>query len=262
MKINPIAYEVQEVFDGVVAQTTSFAVNKTSAIRGMIVSGDAGVGKTYNVKMALAQIGAAGNVEILKGGKITAASLYVKLYQNRQQHRILVLDDCDIIHHQDRQQIIPMLLGATELGPKGEVTWEVARKNPLMEAANAPTKFDFEGSIIWITNDTIEDIAAKAKQWKSALLSRFNMSKCYFTDEQKFMYTLYLVQQCDMLGKKCQEHKNGYPKAIIDQALDYMSDHYRDLVEITPRQAIKIADIMHYQKDSRLQKTMLKQLWS
>lgn len=262
MRINPIAREVQEVFDGVRAQTETFAKNKTSAINGLIVSGDAGVGKTHNVKQALIDAKAQSNVEMLKGGKITAASLYVKLYKNRQAHRIVVLDDCDIIHHQDRTQIIPMLLGAVELGQKKrEVTWEVARKNPLMEAENAPTKFDFEGSIIWITNDTIEDISAKAKQWKSAFLSRFNASKCYFTDEQKFMYTMHLIDHEDMLGKNCQAHKNGYPENIINETKDYLSEHYRDLIEVTPRQAIKIADILHYNKDKDLQKQMLKQIW-
>jgi hypothetical protein len=261
MKINPIAREVQDTFDGIYAQATSFVQNPNSAINGMIVSGDAGVGKTYTIKQALIDTGHQQNVEYIKGGKITAASLYVKLYLNRAKHRIIILDDCDIIHHSEKNQIVPMLLGAVELGQRGEVSWETARKNPLMEEHNVPHKFDFYGSIIWITNDRKDDISKAVKQWKAAIFSRFNFAPCDFTDEQKFMYTMHLVENMNMLGKNCQEFPGGYPKEIIDQAAEYMSDNYRSLVEVTPRQAIKIADILHHNPDIALRKIMLQQLW-
>jgi hypothetical protein len=261
VRINPIAREVQDTFDGVYAMTTSFVQSPNSAINGLIVSGDAGVGKTYTVKKALRDTGHQANVEYIKGGKITAASLYVKLYLNRAKHRIIVLDDCDIIHHAEKRQIVPMLLGAVELGQAGEVSWEVARKNPLMEEHNVPTSFKFEGSIIWITNDSKDSIAKAVPQWKNALFSRFNFAECVFTDEQKFMYTMHLVENRDMLGTNCQEYPGGYPNAIISEASEYMSDNYRSLVEVTPRQAIKIADILNTNSDVSLRKIILQQLW-
>ena len=88
-RINPIAKEVQDTFDGIYAQTTSFVQNPNSAINGLIVSGDAGTGKTYTVKKALVDTGHQKNVEYIKGGKITAASLYVKLYLNRARREVL-----------------------------------------------------------------------------------------------------------------------------------------------------------------------------
>jgi hypothetical protein len=261
MRINPIAKEVQDTFDGIYAQTCSFVQNPNSAINGMIVSGDAGTGKTYTIKKALKATGHQQQVEYIKGGKITAASLYVKLYLNRAKHRIVILDDCDIIHHAEKKQIIPMLLGAVELGQKGEVSWETARSNALMVEHNVPHKFDFEGNIIWITNDRKEDIGKAIKQWRAAIFSRFNFAECNFTDEQKFMYTMHLVDNCDMLGENCQEFPGGYPKEIVEEAADYMSANYRNLVEVTPRQAIKIADILHHNTDPSLRKIMLQQLW-
>jgi len=260
-RVNPIAKEVKDTFDGIYAQTTSFVQNPNSAINGMIVSGDAGTGKTYTIKSALKDTGHQKNVEYIKGGKITAASLYVKLYLNRAKHRIVVLDDCDIIHHSEKRQIVPMLLGAAELGHNREVSWETARKNPLMEEFDVPHQFKFEGNIIWITNDRKEDIAKAIKQWKNAIFSRFNVAECKFTDEQKFMYTMHLIENLDMLGENCQEFPGGYPEDIIDQAHEYLSRHYRELVEVTPRQAIKIADILHHNQDKDLRKTMLRQLW-
>ena len=260
-RINPIAKEVQDTFDGIYAQVTSFVQNPNSAINGMIVSGDAGTGKTYTVKKALVQTGHQKNVEYIKGTKITAASLYVKLYLNRASHRIIILDDCDLIHHQEKNLIVPMLLGAAELGQDRTIGWETARKNPLMEEFNVPHNFKFEGSIIWITNDRKEQIGKAVKQWKNAIMSRFNFAECNFTDEQKFMYTMHLVENMDMLGTNCQEHLGGYPDDIIEEAAEYMSENYRNLVEVTPRQAIKIADTLHYQTDPVLRKQMLRQLW-
>lgn len=154
-----------------------------------------------------------------------------------------------------------MLLGAVELGKNRSVSWETARKNPLMEEFNVPHEFKFEGNIIWITNDRKTDIAKAVKQWKQAIFSRFNFAECNFTDEQKFMYTMHLIENMDMLGTNCQEYEGGYDLEIIEQAADYMSANYRSLVEVTPRQAIKIADIMQHNADANLRKTMLQQLW-
>ena len=261
VRINPIAKEVQDTFDGIYAQVTTFVQNPNSAINGMIVSGDAGTGKTYTVKKALIDTKHQANVEYIKGSKITAAALYVKLYLNRGKHRIIVLDDCDLIHHQEKNLIVPMLLGAAELGHNRDIGWETTKKNPLMEEFNVPHQFRFEGSIIWITNDRKEQIGKAIKQWKNAIMSRFNFAECNFTDEQKFMYTMHLVENMAMLGKNCQEYTGGYPKDIIEEASDYMSANYRQLVEVTPRIAIRIADMMHHNPDDKIRQSMLRQLW-
>lgn len=260
-RINPIAKEVQDTFDGIYAQVTSFVQNPNSAINGMIVSGDAGTGKTYNVKKALRDTGHQRNTEYIKGTKLTAASLYVKLYLNRSKHRIVVLDDCDLIHNSEKNLIIPMLLGAADLGQSRDVGWETTRKNDLMKEFNVPHSFQFEGSIIWITNDRKQEIGKAIKQWKNAIFSRFNFAECNFTDEQKFMYTSYLVEHLAMLGSNCEEFAGGYPSNIIQEAADYMAENYRNLVEVTPRIAIKIADTLHHVEDPALRKTMLRQLW-
>lgn len=261
MQINPIAQEVQDTFDGIYAQVVSFVQHPNSAINGLIVSGDAGTGKTHTVKKALRDTGHQAHVEYIKGGKITAASLYVKLYLNAAPHRIVVLDDCDIIHHNEKNQIVPMLLGAVDLGQSREVSWETARKNPLMVEHGVPHNFKFHASVIWITNDRKNDIGKSIKQWKNAIFSRFNFAECNFSDEQKYMYTDHLVRNVDMLGSACQDFPGGYPRSIIDEAIEYMGKNYRQLVEVTPRQAIKIADIMHHNSDPKLRTTMLQQLW-
>ena len=58
------------------------------------------------------------------------------------------------------------------------------------------------------------------------------------------MYTLYLVEEVDMLGKSCNIKEGGYSKEIIQETTSYIRKNYKFLNEVTPRIAAKIADLM------------------
>ena len=268
-KIDPIAKKVVETLEGVYNQTINFVNNPESAINGLLVYGDAGIGKSFWVKKALRDANATNRVEYIKGGTITAAALYVKLALNAGSHRIIVLDDVDIVHHSEKNKIIPLVLGAADTGRDRLVTWSTAKKNPLMEEFGIDFEFLFNGNIIWITNDNKDTIKKSAKQWAQAIESRFNDSCCIFNTEQKLQYTKYLIEHCDMLGKNCVDHKYvneqehklpGYPQSIIDSTLEYLEDNYQYLGEVTPRVALKIADTKYYNSDPKTQRILLNQL--
>ena len=267
-RINPVIKPVIEAFQRTYIQTTQFATNPNSAINGLLVMGDAGTGKSHYVKTALRDAGVQGNVEYLKGGTITAASLYVKLYLNRSPQRIMVLDDVDIINHPEKNKIVPMILGAVEEGRNRQVGWNTAKRNSLMEEHDVPMDFNFNGQLIIITNYTLDDIGEKMKQWRQAFSSRFNHVSCIFNHEQKYMYTKHLIEDVDMLGANCLVHKyevdgkklNGYPKDVIQEALDFIDDNYMNFSDITPRVAVKVADTIYYYQDSDTKRVMLSSL--
>ena len=75
--INPIAREVQDTFDGIYAQATSFVQNPNSAINGMIVSGDAGTGKIGSVVVAARPVARPACAEVTQqrdtGEEVTSA---------------------------------------------------------------------------------------------------------------------------------------------------------------------------------------------
>lgn len=245
-KFNPVVNDVIDKFDTVYTMTKSFVSPKYSALKGLLVSGDAGTGKTYWVKKAFIDAKATGRVEYIKGASISAASLYVKLYLNRAKGRVVVLDDCDIIHKSpaERNAILDMIKGATDV-TKGErpISWERASANQLMRENDVPMRFDFQGTIVWITNDTVEDIAKKVKNHWNAIGSRFNIVPVYLNIQEKLLYTIYLIEECDMLGKKCEGKDGGYNDKVISDTVKYIMDNYKGLHEITPRVATKIADI-------------------
>ena len=269
MKLNPVIKPVVETFKAVYGRTSVFANSPNAAINGLLVMGDAGTGKTHWVRQALRDAGVQKQVEMMKGGTITAASLYVKMYLNRDAERIMVFDDVDLLGHPEKNKIIPMILGACQEGKNREVTWSTAAKNALMEEYDVPFEFKFNGKIIFITNYTWEDIKTKAKQWTQAFSSRFNHAECVFTHEQKYMYTRHLVENEDMLSANCQVHEYtdpagvehcGYPDDVIEETLDFIDDNYENFSEITPRVAVKVADTIHYNDDDDMKQIMLDSL--
>ena len=71
-RINPIIKPVIEAFQTTYYQTLNFAKNAGQmAMNGLLVMGDAGVGKSHWVKQALRDAGVTGNVEYIKGGTLT-----------------------------------------------------------------------------------------------------------------------------------------------------------------------------------------------
>ena len=268
-KLNPVIKPVVETFRAVYGRTTVFAKSPNAAINGLLVMGDAGTGKTHWVRKALYDACVQANVEMMKGGTITAASLFVKMYLNRAPHRIMVFDDVDLLGHPERNKIIPMILGACEEGKNRKITWNTAKKNALMEEYDVPFEFEFNGKIVFITNYTWDDIKAKAKQWTQAFGSRFNHAECIFTHEQKYMYTKYLVEEQDMLGANCQVHEyedaqgvkhRGYPDEVVEEALEFVDDNYENFSDITPRVVVKVADTIYYNDDPEMKEIMLDSL--
>lgn len=240
------------MYDTILDYTEMFINNPDSAIRGLIVSGDAGQGKTHHVKLGLANANI-NNVDYIKGSSITAAALYVKLYQNRNAGDILVLDDVDIINKSKAEffTILDLIKGATEPDKdveKRTIAWERANNNALMRNNDVPNSFAFNGSIIWITNETIRNIAEKAKSHWGALDSRFYKVEAWLNDQEKLMYTLYLVEDVDMLGKECYAKENGFTKDVINKTIGYLREKweymydFNDNSTISPRTAIKLAD--------------------
>lgn len=252
-RVNPIVQNVIERYNTVEIMTSMFVTNENAVGRGLLVSGNAGMGKTHFVQLAFAKTGTESRVQYVKGSSMSAASLYVMLYMNKEKGDVLVLDDVDIIHKgaSEVATILDMLKGATEpTSGARNIGWMRAAPNPLMIANNVPSEFDFQGAVIWITNDAIEDMRKKTKGHWSAISSRFTQIEAWFEDHEKIAYTMHLIQEMDILGKNCTVKEGGFPNDVVEDTLDYLNMNYRNLKDITPRMAIKIADIREMYPDN------------
>jgi hypothetical protein len=252
---NPVINGVLEKFDTVYKMTNIFASENGSAMNGLLISGDAGTGKTHWVNKGLAEATEENNIIYIKGSSITAPAIFVKLFLARRKGQVLVLDDVDIIHKSGAElsAILDLFKGATEM-TKGEriLAWERAGSNQLMSELGVPRSFDFQGSIIWITNDTLDQIAKKAKGHWYAISSRFNPITVYLNEQEKLLYTLHLIEE-GLLGENCHAKEGGYPEDIIESTSEYILENFRDFDNMTPRLAIKIADTMQtYPEDWKM----------
>jgi hypothetical protein len=264
-KVNPIIEEVVNRYKTIQNYTSMFTNGNESAIRGLLISGDAGFGKTHFTKLGLGHVNPE-MIDYVKGSSISAAALYVKLFMNRFAGQVLILDDVDIINKTKAEfaLIIEMLKGATE-PTKGERTlaWSRAQRNQLMVENDVPDSFDFNGTIIWITNERVRDIAEKCGSHWNALDSRFYKVEAWLNDQEKLMYTLYLVEDIDMLGKECYAKEGGYSKNVIEKATKYLRDNYKYMYDfnsnstLSPRSAVKLADtITNFADDWKMMANM------
>jgi hypothetical protein len=262
---NPIIEEVVSRYKTIENYTRMFTNNSNSAVRGLLISGDAGFGKTHFTKLGLSNTNPE-MVDYIKGSSISAPALYVKLYQSRLEGQVLVLDDVDIINKSKAEFsiIIEMIKGATETTKdKRIISWNRAQRNQLMVENDVPDNFEFDGTIVWITNEKIRDIAEKAGSHWNALDSRFYKVEAWLNDQEKLLYTLYLVEEIDMLGKECYAKENGYTKDIINKTLEYLRNNYKYMYDfndnstVSPRSAIKLADtITNFPNDWEMMSNM------
>lgn len=146
-------------------------------IRSVIVSGAAGCGKTYTLEHELTN---AENEELISydsvKGAMSPIGLYRKLWENREEGRVLVIDDCDSIFGD--LDALNLLKAALDTTKHRKVHWN--KESRILDEEGIDRSFEFDGAVVFITNI---DFTAEIEQEKrmtphyKALLSR-----CMYVD--------------------------------------------------------------------------------
>lgn len=248
---NPIVKKVINKFKSIQNIAEVFVTGQ-SAQRGLLISGDAGTGKSHYIKQAFINTNTTSKVDYVKSVSFTAPALYAKLWENRHKGDVVVFDDCSLesLTGESFRKWVSWIKGGLELSKdKKMIGYEAASKNQLFEDLGVESEFNFEGSIIWITNTRFDKLEKKFGDHWDAVKGRFIGVEIFLTKEEKYMYTNYLIDELDMLGKNCEAKEGGYSDKIVLKTIEYLSDNYDDFKEITPRVAIKIADTMEMYPD-------------
>jgi hypothetical protein len=153
----------------VLSRLTHGAVNGN--IRSLVVSGAPGVGKSYTVENILKNSGV--SHEVISGG-ISAVHLYKLGYRMRKPGSVIVLDDSDSVFTDE--EAINILKAMCDTSVKRKISWLKDSPSLRQEDENIPTDYDFEGSIIFISNlnfaEFVEENRNKFSQHFEALISR------------------------------------------------------------------------------------------
>lgn len=237
---NKLIGQMKTIYD----MTSSFAT-KLDGVKGLAVMGPPGVGKTEQVVRALVDTNA--NAEYTKGAEMSAVGFYEALWLNKDKHRILVLDDFDLKNNVGATQIIGLLKSATENQYKPRVVQWLKQPSAYMREKRIPRKFEYWGQVIWITNEMPATLqkSKKLSQHLRALVGpggRFSPVVLDWNKQQKYFWTLHLIDNQDMLGANCRSRKGGYEQETINVVKDFLKKQFDNLIDISPRFATQIAE--------------------
>lgn len=218
-------------------------------IRAMIVTGPPGVGKSHGVIEQMNKASLFDKIasrkprfEIVKGA-VSGIGLFATLYKYSDAKNVLVFDDCDVFTDPDALNV---LKGALDSGKKRRISWN--KDSRLLREEGVPNSFDFNGSIIFITNLNFEDRRSnKIQAHVDALQSR-----CHFLD-------LTIETQRDKMLRIKQVHRDAegglfadynFSEAQADEILEFMETNQNKLREISLRMSLKIADLVKVSKSN------------
>jgi len=209
-------------------------------VRGLIVSGPPGVGKSFGVETILDEYDAmtklAGKpprTEVVKGS-MTPIGLYQTLFNNSNPGDILVFDDCDSILFDE--VCLNMLKAVLDSGKKRYISWK--SESNALRREGIPDRFEFKGGCIFITNVNFEGV--KSKKIKDHLEAL--MSRCHYIDlemdsvSDRFLRINQIVRDGMLDEYNFGEDGN---KEIVD----FMVLKANRLREISLRMVLKIADL-------------------
>lgn len=176
--------------------------------RSLIVSGSAGLGKSFGVEKVLEGLSDDVNVKYIKG-YCKATGIYRALYENQHANSVIVFDDCDSVFSDDIS--LNILKGACDSSDERLISWgsETTMKDEEGEAL--PREFVFEGSIIFLTNYDFEDFITRANKLAphfEALMSRsLYLDLCMKTQKERLVRIKQVVQEYGMLNSVVNAHQ-------------------------------------------------------
>ena len=228
-------------------------------VRGMVVTGPPGVGKSFGVEQVLNEnrmfdkmAGKRDRFQVIKGAS-SAIGLYKVLYENSDKGSVLVMDDCDTVLHDETS--LNLLKAALDSGAKRMLSWNT--DSSLLRREGIPDRFEFKGSVIFITNLKFEGTRGKLKDHLDAIMSR-----CHYLDltldtmRDKFLRCKQIVAD-GMLN----EYKFGEDE--VKELMDYIYTNKNKLREMSLRMVLKIADLKKMNKSkwkSYAESTCMKRL--
>lgn len=230
---------IRERFDILDELTTGVG---NGMLQGLVVTGAPGVGKSHGVESKLTEMnimtllgGGKSPFEVIKG-TITPPLLFTKLFEYSGSNQQLVFDDCDAIFLDG--DMLNMMKAALDSGKRRFISYNADSK--LLERLGVPNRFEFKGSVIFITNLKPESTRSeKLRAHISALFDRvLSLDLTIDTPRDRFLRVKDVTLNSDMLKAY------GFSVSEREEILDYLRQNIGKFkLSVSLRTVLNLADI-------------------
>jgi hypothetical protein len=202
--------------------------------RALIVSGPAGLGKSFTVENKLSAWDPTGDNHIVVKGYVRATGLIKLLYDYRKENQVIVFDDADSIFFDDVS--LNLLKAVCDTTEQRRVNWLSEAKLISVETAElVPRTFDFDGTIIFITNydfDNMIERGHKLSPHLSALVSRSHYIDLSLRSRLDYIIRIRQVVQQGLLDDLTEDQ--------CVSVLTFIEVYQDTLRELSLRMALKL----------------------
>lgn len=250
------------------------AATSQGSIKGLVVTGAPGVGKSFGVEAALARDSLVDKLawnpdaddqdmrRIIKvwdkhsntytnqfkprhkvvKGHITAPAMHRVLYEYSAFKETVVFDDCDSALGDE--VTLNLLKAALDTSAKREITW----LNSSNKNDDVPNTFEYKGTVIFITNIDFEKVVAEGKSKLAPHLEAI-MSRCLYLDltirniRERLIRINHVARDCGMLKKQ------GLNEAQINEVLEFTEQNASRFRELSLRKVGQLADLRMSHED-------------
>lgn len=216
--------------------------------RAMIVSGPAGCGKSTTVMKAVSNLPQE-RVSILKG-RVSPIGAFRTLWKHRFDNHVIVFDDANVFDHETS---LDLLKAACDSSDERYITWASNTKQFDEEGEEIPSTFEFNGSVIFLTNvDFKEEIKRETKlaPHLKAMVSRSHCVSLDIRTEREYMIRIKSVVYKTNMMEEFDDRTRDEVVQFIDMNKDKMDElslrmvkKIADLTKISPEDWRKIASV-------------------
>ena len=219
-------------------------------VRSIIVSGSPGCGKSFSILKELDDYDSSGNAYTIIKGYAKSTGLVKTLYNYRHPGNIIVFDDIDNLFYDDVS--LNLLKAVADTCDRRRVSYLSEYKLLDDETGElVPRHFDFEGTIIFLTNLDFQQMVDKGHKLAPHLDAL--MSRSLYLD-------LTLKTRRDKLVRIRQVVEQGLLSHLdIEQQADvltFMDAYYESMRELSLREVIKLGQLRktneNWEKISRI----------
>ena len=205
--------------------------------RALIVSGPAGLGKSFTIEQRLREWDPNEVNHTIIKGYVRATGLVKLLYAYREEGQVLVFDDADAIFFDDVS--LNLLKAVCDTTERRRVSW--LSEGKLIDEDTAeivPRSFDFNGTVIFITNydfDAMIERGHKLAPHLEALVSR-----AHYIDLAMKTRRDYLIRIRQVIKQGLLSYLNMNEQMDV---INFIESNHSSLRELSLRVAIKIGNL-------------------